>query len=151
MASRIALAGIFLVMGVLVGAGGYAAYRGDLGSGRAVEEVPGAQAAQPLPESPSEEARAEPEELPKLPISSNYYENRRGRGYVVQVHNQFQKHLAVLVELENPTLEQEHEGSLQLGPGEMREIGEAQGWTFVSGETIRVKQDGYEDASLTIP
>jgi hypothetical protein len=57
----------------------------------------------------------------------------------------------VLVDLKNPTLEQEVTELLQLGPGELREIGEAQGWTFVSGETVSVRQDGYQAASLTIP
>jgi hypothetical protein len=86
-----------------------------------------------------------------LPISLTFHENRKGRGYIVQVHNTSQKHLAVLVELENPTLDQDVSAPVQLAPGELREIGQAQGWTFVSGETITVRQEGYRPTSLTIP
>src|SRR5262245_14287015 len=111
---------LLLLAGLLVGAAGYAAYRGDLNWQRPATE-PAAGVSAPGPAS-----------LPELPISLSYHENPKGRGYVVQVHNTSQKHLAVLVDLRNTTFNQELTAPVQLAPGELREIGEAQGWTFAS-------------------
>jgi hypothetical protein len=137
---------LLLLAGIVVGVAGYAAYRGDFASQGIAPQL----AAEKPSEKPTPAVSA-PAPLPELPVSLTFQENRTGRGYVVQVHNTSQKHLAVLIELKNPTFEQETTASLQLGPGELREIGEAQGWTFVSGETISVRQEGYQAASLTIP
>lgn len=153
MTSRFGSVALALISGIALGIVGYAAYRGDLRWTPPAEAELAAREAQPevAAAPPKQAAPAKPSPLPKLPVSLNHYENRRGRGYIVQIHNQSQKHLAVLIELENPTLEQEQNAAVQLAPGEIREIGEAQGWTFVSGETIRVRQKGYQTASLTIP
>jgi hypothetical protein len=129
---------LLLLAGIVLGAVGYATYRGDFGWERPSVSL-------------EESAERSDEALPELPISLAYRENRSGRGYIVQVHNTSQKHLAVLVELDNPTLDQQSSVPLQLAPGEIQEIGEAQGWTFVSGESIRVRQEGYKPATLTIP
>jgi hypothetical protein len=92
-----------------------------------------------------------PASLPEIPISLNYVEARSGRGYVVQFHNQSQKHLAVLVELENKTLNQKKSGPLQLAPGQMVEIGGTTEWTFVSGETVTLKLDGHQTKTFQVP
>jgi hypothetical protein len=153
MTSRISLAIVCLVAGVVLGVLGYAGYRGDIQWTDSEAKT----AAEPTPRpvaAPAYSGKASTPKaaaLPELPISLNHYENRLGRGYVVQIHNQSQKHMAVIIELENPTLEQERSGSLQLAPGEVKEIGAAQGWIFVSGETIRIKHKGYQTASLNIP
>ena len=142
-----------LAVGIAVGIVGYAGYRGDIrwqspaDTAEEAKEAPAPVAAAPPRQATPTKTKA----LPKLPISLSHYENRQGRGYIVQIHNESQKHMAVLIELENPTLEQEQNAAVQLAPGEVREIGQAQGWIFVSGETVRVKQKGYQTASLTIP
>lgn len=142
---------LFLLAGILLGVAGYAAYRGDFPSQRPAPQVAAEQVAeQPKEKLPAVSAPA-PAPLPQLPISLTFHENRKGRGYIVQVHNTSQKHLAVLVELKNLTLNQEITAPVQLAPGELREIGQAQGWTFVSGETVSVRQEGYRLTSLTIP
>jgi hypothetical protein len=81
--------------------------------------------------------------LPEIPVVLSYPNNPKGRGYIVQLHNTSQKHMVFAVELGNATLGQKHSGPLELAPGEMREIGAAQGWTFFSGETIRLAHQGY--------
>ena len=141
---------LLFLIGILLGVTGYAAYRGDLGWLR-----PGSQ---PAAEKPDEQLKAAPSasrsfpsQLPDLPISLAFHENRSGCGYIVQVHNTSQMHLAVLVELKNTRLNQIRAAPLELAPGELREIGQAEGWTIGSGETINIRQDGYLPSSLTIP
>jgi hypothetical protein len=130
-----------LVVGIAVGALGYAV----------LDRLPRAPAptAQPTrpPAAPAERA------LPEVPVSLTYVDAAPygGRGYVVQFQNQSQKHLAVLVELENKTLGEKKTGSLQLAPGELVPMGEAQGWVFVSGEIVSVKLDGHRTRTLRIP
>jgi hypothetical protein len=53
--------------------------------------------------------------------------------------------------LASATLGQKKSGSLEPAPGEMREIGAAQGWTFFSDETIRLTHRGYQDKSMVRP
>jgi len=126
--------GVALLVGVVVGALGYAVMD------RRPSETQ-AESAQVSGKSP----------LPEIPISLNYVDRGSGNGYTVQFHNQSQKHLAVLVELENKTFGQRQSLPLQLAPGQMAEIGAAQGWTFVSGEVVSVKLDGHLTRTFQIP
>ena len=133
MGSKNIVAVLSFILGGAVGIGGYALYRGDLQwqpetASAPATEKPAQTAKAPAPKPPAPKPAVK-EELPDLPISLNYYENRKGRGYIVQIHNESQKHLAVLVEFENPTLDQERSGALNLAPGEVQEVGAAQGWT----------------------
>lgn len=135
-----------LLAGVLLGGAGHAAYRGDLPWQGAAPRV--------TAEPAVEESKAQPAPadvlLPELPISLSFQEDAKGRGYIVQFHNTSQKDRTVLVELKNPTLNNYRAAPVQLAPGELREISEAQGWTLVSGETITVREEGHSPRSLTI-
>jgi hypothetical protein len=138
---------LWLLAGVLLGFAGHAAYRGDLPWQRPAPQVTAELAVeQPKPQPAPVEVL-----LPELPISLSFHEGAKGRRYIVQFRNTSQKHRAVLVELKNPTLDNYRVAPVQLAPGELREIGEAQGWALVSGETITVREDGHSPRSLTIP
>lgn len=128
---------------IVIGATGYAAYRGDLGWQR--------QGSRPAAEKrePRDNVTALGSLLPEQPVSLTYRESRQGRGYIAQIHNTSPKPLAILVELKSPR--QIRAAQLELAPGELREIGQAQGWALASGETIRVRQDGFRPLSLTMP
>jgi hypothetical protein len=141
---------LLLLTGILLGVTGYAAYRGDLGWLRPDSQPAAEKPDEQLKAMPSA-SRSFPSQLPDLPISLAFHENRSGRGYIVQVHNTSQRHLAVLVELRNATLNEYRAAPLELDPGELREIGQAQGWSIASGETINIRQDGYRPSSLTVP
>jgi hypothetical protein len=143
--------GLAVAVGIALGAAGYAllsrqaqdAGSGASGGRSAREEAPVGAAAHP--------AETGSVQLPEIPISLNHVEARSGRGYVVQFHNQSQKHLAVLVELENKTLSQHKSGPLQLAPGQMVELGGTPEWTFVSGETVTVRLDGHRTKVFEVP
>lgn len=136
-----------LLAGVLLGVAGHAVHRGDLPWQRPAPQV----TAEPAVEEPQAQPAPAEALLPELPISLSFHEDAKGRGYIVQFHNTSQKHRAVLVELKNPTLDSYRAAPVQLAAGELREIGEAQDWTLVSGDTITVREDGHSPRSLTIP
>lgn len=69
----------------------------------------------------------------------------------MRIHNQSRRHMEIELEMENPSLESRSSAVVQLAPSEIREIGQPQGWTFVSGETLRLKRAGYATRALTIP
>ena len=127
-----------MLVGIVIGAGGYAAMF------RSTTFDTTAEASQ----TPAVDAKPV---LPEIPISVSCVEARSDRGYVVQFHNQSQKHLAVLLELENKTFDQRKSGPLQLAPGQMVEIGGTPEWTFVSGKTATMKLDGYLTKSFQAP
>ena len=152
MTSRIRVV-LALVVGIAIGAGGYAliSQRSQvhpIDSANAPATQPEA-SVQPSVASEAPDSKTAP--LPEIPISLNYVEAPSGNGYVVQFHNQSQKHLAVLVELENTTLDQRRSGPLQLAPGQLVSIGGTRDWTFVSGETVTIKLDGYQTKSFQVP
>jgi hypothetical protein len=137
---------LWLLAGALLGVAGHAAFRGDLPWQH------------PAPQAPAEPGVGQPEAqpapvaalLPELPVSLSFHESAKGRGYIVQFHNTSQKSRTVLVELKNPTLDYYRAAPVQLAPGELREIGEAQDWTLVSGDMITIREDGHSPRSLTI-
>jgi hypothetical protein len=139
---------LWLLAGVLLGVAGHAAYRGDLPWQR---HAPPQVTAEPAPEQPKAQPAPAAALLPESPISLAIRENAKGHGSIVQFHNTSPKQRAVLVELKNPRRNNYRAAPVQLAPGELREIGEAQGWVFASGETITVREDGHSPRSLTIP
>jgi hypothetical protein len=136
--NRVALVLAFAI-GVAAGAAGYAFI---------VRPTP-VETAGHVVTTPAASTTAEP--LPEIPVSLGYVEARSGRGYLVQVHNQSQKHLAVLVEIENKTMSQKRSFPLELAPGQLVELGGTPEWIFVSGEVVTVKLDGYETKAFQIP
>ena len=140
---------LLAIAGIVIGAAGYAAYRGDLGWQRQGSRHAADHAAEK--QEPRENVTALGSLLPEQPLSLTYRENPHGRGYIAEIHNTSPKQLAVLVELKNPALRQVRAARLELAPGELREIGQAQGWNLASGETIRIRQDGFRPISLKMP
>jgi hypothetical protein len=145
---------VALLFGIVVGAAGHSlltkAGRVEVTDPVASTSPPGDQS-RPVGTKVTDTAMNPAESLHEIPISLNYVEARTGRGYVVQFHNQSQKHLAVMVELKNKTVNQRKSGPLQFAPGQLVEIGGTPDWTFVSGETVTLKLDGYRTKTFQIP
>lgn len=135
MASRLQVA-LALLAGIAIGAAGYAV----LVTKRPAEGERSVTA-----------ERADESGLPEIPVSIGYVEAKSGRGYLVQIHNQSQKHLAVLVEIENKTMNEKRSGPLQLAPGQLVELGGTPDWIFVSEEVVTLKLDGHQIKTFQIP
>jgi hypothetical protein len=61
------------------------------------------------------------------------------------------KYLVVVVTLRNKTTNEVKSGLLKIGPNETNEIGWAQGWSFVSGETIKIEHSDYSSVKVKVP
>ncbi|MEO1016316.1 MAG: hypothetical protein AAFY56_01295 [Pseudomonadota bacterium] len=86
-----------------------------------------------------------------LPVKVSYRDALLGPGYVAQFRNESPRYLAVVVTVKNPTTGQVVSSRLDLPPEQMVEIGHAEGWTFVSGDTITLEHTDYRDWVGLIP
>ena len=86
-----------------------------------------------------------------LPIKVSYRDALLGPGYVAQFRNESPRYLAVVVTVKNPTTGQETSSRLNLPPEQTVEIGHAEGWSFVSGDTIALTHADYREWSGSIP
>ena len=88
---------------------------------------------------------------PLMPIEVTYRKALLGEGLVASFHNSSQKHLAVVVILTNPTLNQTKSLRLDLSPDVTREIGHLEGWAFASGDIIEIKHNDYRTLTVKVP
>ena len=86
-----------------------------------------------------------------LPVKVSYRDALLGPGYVAQFRNESPRYLAVVVSVKNPTTGQTVNSRLDLPPEQLVEIGHAEGWTFVSGDTITLEHTDYRDWVGSIP
>lgn len=81
---------------------------------------------------------------PALPVALTYRKSQLGVGYVTQFMNTSGQPLSILIQVENEHL---HKGKmvfrLDLPPGGQRELGHLEGWTFYSGDEIKIINDGF--------
>jgi hypothetical protein len=89
--------------------------------------------------------------LPEMPIAVTYREALLGNGLASAFQNNSNRHLAVLVSFENPSMSQRKSFRLDLAPGEAKEIGHMEGWAFASGDKITVSHDEYRTEVVSIP
>ena len=73
---------------------------------------------------------------PSLPITLASRPAMFGEGLVVQFKNESDRHLVFKLVLQNKTLDEKKVDSISLGPRQMKEIGWAEGWQFMSSETV---------------
>ena len=89
--------------------------------------------------------------LPEMPIQVTYREALMGSGLVSSFKNTSNRHLSVLVALENPSMNQSKSIRLDLAPGQVTEIGHMEGWAFSSGDKISVTHNEYRPENVSIP
>ncbi len=89
--------------------------------------------------------------LPEMPILIKYREALMGAGLVGSFQNTSNRHLSVLVALENPSMNQAKNFRLDLAPGEVKEIGHLEGWVFSSGDKISITHHEYQPENVSIP
>jgi hypothetical protein len=111
---------------------------------RKQEEVASAQRKQ-------EEAVRIEQSKPQLPIDVGYRKAVMGPGLVVQLKNNSERDLAVLMTVENPTTNQEKTFRVDVSPKEVSEVGHLEGWTFASGDSIKVIHADYKPWQGKLP
>jgi hypothetical protein len=98
-----------------------------------------------------EQAKAEYEAKPELPIEINYRRALMGPGLVVSFKNASNRHLAVVATFYNPTLKKEDSYRLDLAPQIPQEVGHAEGWAFASGDSIKIIHNEYKTKMVKLP
>ena len=89
--------------------------------------------------------------LPDMPVLVHYRQALMGAGLVASFRNTSARDLAVLATFTNPTLNQSKTFRLDLAPGQTREIGHLEGWTFASGDTIKLTHNDYKALTVKLP
>lgn len=98
-----------------------------------------------------EQTQAEYEARPELPVEINYRGAFLGPGLVAIFKNTTNRHLAVVATLYNPTLNKEESYRLDLAPNSVKEVGHAEGWTFASGDVIKIVHNEYKTKIVKLP
>ena len=88
---------------------------------------------------------------PSLPFSCAFRPAHFGHALVAQIHNNSNTVHKVLISIESPTTQQMLRKLEILGPGGVAEIGWLEGWSFVSGEKLRVHEAGFRDLDVSVP
>jgi hypothetical protein len=89
--------------------------------------------------------------LPSLPIDITYRESLVGEGYVAVFTNPTRKHFRIVVSMVNPTTGETKRGALDIAPLQIRELGWAEDWKFMSGDRLTVSLAGHQTLSAHIP
>jgi hypothetical protein len=92
-----------------------------------------------------------PPALPPLPIDITYRESLVGEGYVAVFTNPTRKHFRIVVSMVNPTTGETKRGALDIAPLQIRELGWAEDWKFMSGDRLTVSLAGHQTLSAHIP
>jgi len=89
--------------------------------------------------------------LPEMPIQLSHRRAITGPGLVISFKNSSNRVIAVAATFRNPSLNQEKTVRIDLSPNQVREVGHLEGWTFASGDTIRVTHNDYRPLEARIP
>ena len=89
-----------------------------------------------------QQERAEQQKTP-MPVALTYRKAVVGPGLVVGLKNNSERHLAVVLTVANPTTKQEKSFRVDVSPKQTTEIGHLEGWTFASGDMVKVVHSDY--------
>ena len=101
--------------------------------------------------SPIMSSAPPPPALPPLPIDITYRESLVGEGYVAVFTNPTRRHFRLVVSMVNPTTGETKRATLDVAPLQIREIGWAEDWKFMSGDRLTVSLSGYQTFNARIP
>ena len=86
----------------------------------------------------------------QIPVSVTFRHAIADNSLVAQIHNNSGKTMKILVVIQGQMGESKR-AELVVSPGLPVEIGWAQGWRFVSGETIKIHNQQYRDLCFIAP
>jgi hypothetical protein len=88
---------------------------------------------------------------PALPVEVGFRKSLVGQGMVAEFTNRADKPLALTVTINSASGEKKDGKTIELKTGEKAEVGWVQGWKFVKGDRITVKNPDYRDLEGTVP
>ena len=86
-----------------------------------------------------------------MPIAVTFRQASLDSSYVARLRNNSGGTLKVLVQVQSRTTGQSKQAEVVIGADEVSEMGWAEGWRFVKGETLRIHHADYKDLVLTVP
>ena len=86
-----------------------------------------------------------------LPVSVSFRKAAVGSSIVAQIHNNSDTSMKIVVEASSRTTGGTKKEEMVIGGKKTKEFGWAEGWRFVSGESIRIHQADYADLKVTVP
>ena len=87
---------------------------------------------------------------PSLPVEVGYRKSMIGQGYVVVIKNISPQSLAVQLDLRDSRGANKKQGSKNLLPDQIFEIGWLEGWEFKAGDVIKISKSEYQTGVYTI-
>lgn len=88
--------------------------------------------------------------LPEATVSVSHRAAMLGSGYVVGITNISGVSAPFSVEIRRPSTEQSKNYDFVIDGGRMVEIGHREGWAFVSGDVITIKQPNHKSKIVTL-
>lgn len=97
-----------------------------------------------------QQQRAE-QSKPEMPLKVSYRKAVLRPGLVLSMQNQSDRHLAVVLTVANSTTKQERSFRVDVSPKQTAEVGHLEGWTFASGDTLRIVHTDYRTWQGNLP
>ncbi len=88
---------------------------------------------------------------PAIPVSVTFREAALDNSLVAQIRNTSDRPIKLLVKVHSSTTNETKQGEVVVGGNQVAEVGWAEGWRFVSGETLRLHHADYRDLEFTVP
>lgn len=88
---------------------------------------------------------------PEIPVDVSFRKALLSSGDVASFRNRSSRSIAVTASIERPSSGQSRIFDLTLDPGHTKEIGEREGWAFVSGDTVTLTQPEHKSLSFQAP
>jgi hypothetical protein len=88
---------------------------------------------------------------PELPVEVVYRQAIMGPGLVVGLKNTSDRNLAVLLTVANRTTKEEMSFRVDLPPKGSSELGHMEGWTFASGDSVKIVHADYRPFQGQLP
>lgn len=88
---------------------------------------------------------------PEVPVQVGFRKALVHAGNVLLLRTTAGSAIAVLAEIERPGTSTSRSYQITLDPGRVRELGEREGWAFVSGDTIRISHPEHKSLKFIAP
>jgi hypothetical protein len=85
----------------------------------------------------------------EVPVSVRFRAALIGSGYIAVISNNSGRSIAIKIKISRSSVERKTYETV-LDGGASKEIGEDEGWAFVSGDAISIEQDGHKSLTFTM-
>lgn len=88
---------------------------------------------------------------PEIPVNVSFRKALLSSGGVASFRNRSSRSIAVTATIERPSSGQSRIFDLTLDPAHTKEIGEREGWAFVSGDTVTLTEPEHKSSAFQAP